>query len=59
MGRRKTDGNHCPLKNNLIQDSEGNEENRYPVPDSNKRKTNDAKEPNNVHKKNLKEKFCK
>jgi hypothetical protein len=23
-------------KNNLIQDSEGNEENRYPVPDSNK-----------------------
>jgi hypothetical protein len=23
-------------KNNLIQDSEGNEENRYPVPDPNK-----------------------
>jgi hypothetical protein len=26
MGRRKRDGNHSPQKNNLIQDSEGNEE---------------------------------
>jgi hypothetical protein len=26
MGRLKMDGNHSPLKNNLIQDSEGNEE---------------------------------
>jgi hypothetical protein len=25
-----------PPKNNLIQDSRGNEENEYPVPDSNK-----------------------
>jgi hypothetical protein len=33
MGRRKRDGNHSfPPKNNLIQDSEGNEENGYPVP---------------------------
>jgi hypothetical protein len=31
MKRRKGDGNHSPPKNNLIQDSEGNEENRYPV----------------------------
>jgi hypothetical protein len=31
----KKDGNHSPHKNKLIQDSEGNEENRYPVPDSN------------------------
>jgi hypothetical protein len=38
MGRRKRDGNHSPQKNNFIQDSEGNEENGYPVPDSNKMK---------------------
>jgi hypothetical protein len=55
MGRRKRDGNHSPTKNNLIQDSEGNEENGYPVPDSKKTKINDAKEPNKVHKNNLKE----
>jgi hypothetical protein len=29
MGRQKRDGNHSPRKNNLIQDSEGNEENGY------------------------------
>jgi hypothetical protein len=55
MGRRKRHGNHSPTKNNLIQDSEGNEENGYPVPDSKKTKINDAKEPNKVHKNNLKE----
>jgi triacylglycerol esterase/lipase EstA (alpha/beta hydrolase family) len=44
-----------PPKNNVIQDSEGNEENRYPVPDSNKTKINDTKEPNDVHKNTLKE----
>jgi hypothetical protein len=33
----------------------GNEENRYPDTDSNKTKINYAKEPNEVHKKNLKE----
>jgi hypothetical protein len=33
MGRRKRDGNHSPPKNKLEQDSEGNEENRYPDPD--------------------------
>jgi hypothetical protein len=27
MGRRKREGNYSPPKNNLIQDSEGNEEN--------------------------------
>jgi hypothetical protein len=42
MGRRKRDGNHSPPKNNLMQDSEGNEENRYPVLDSNKTKINDS-----------------
>jgi hypothetical protein len=53
MGRKR-DGNHFPNKNNLIQDSEGNE-NRYPVLDSNKTKINDAKELEDVHKNNLKE----
>jgi hypothetical protein len=55
MGRQKRDGNYSPLKNKLIQDSEGNKENRYLVPDSNKTKINDAKEPNNSHKNSLKE----
>jgi hypothetical protein len=32
MGRRKKNGNHSLPKNNLIQDSEGNEENGYPTP---------------------------
>jgi hypothetical protein len=54
MGRRKRDGNHSPPpKKNSIQDSEGNEENGYLVPDSNKKKINDAKEQNNVHKNTL------
>jgi hypothetical protein len=55
MGRWKRDGNHSPPKNNLIQDSEGNEENWYPVLDSNKTKKNDTKEPNNAHKNIIKE----
>jgi hypothetical protein len=42
-------------QNNLIQDSEENEENRYPVLDYNKTKINNGKEPNNAHKKTLKE----
>jgi hypothetical protein len=50
MGRQKRDGNHSPPKNNLIKYSEGNEENRYPVPDSNKTKINDAQEPSDAHR---------
>jgi hypothetical protein len=42
-------------KNKLVQDSEGNEENRYPDPDSNKTKINYAKEPKEAHKNTLKE----
>jgi chromosome segregation ATPase len=42
-------------KSKLIQDSEGNEENRYPVPDSNKTKINYAKEPKEAQKTTLKE----
>jgi hypothetical protein len=38
----------------LIQNSEGNEENGYPLPDSNKTKINYAKEPNESHKNILK-----
>jgi hypothetical protein len=37
-----------PQKNNLIEDSEGNEENKYSVSVSNKTKINDAKELNNA-----------
>jgi hypothetical protein len=49
------DGIHSPPKNKLVQDTHGNEENRYPVPDSNKTKINYAKEPNKAHKNTLKE----
>jgi hypothetical protein len=35
------------LKKNLIQDSEGNEENAYKVPNPNKTKINDTKERRN------------
>jgi hypothetical protein len=55
MGRWKRDGNYSHPQNKLIQDLEGNEENGYPVPDSNKTKINYAKEPNEVHKNTLKE----
>jgi hypothetical protein len=55
IGRWKRDGNHSCLQNKLVQDSEGNEENGYPVPDSNKTKTEYRKEPNKAHKNTLKE----
>jgi hypothetical protein len=38
-----------------VQDAEGNEENGYPDPDSNKIKINYTKEPNEAQKNNLKE----
>jgi hypothetical protein len=38
-----------------MQDSEGNEENGYPVPDFNKTKINYPKEPKDAHKNTLKE----
>jgi hypothetical protein len=40
-------------KNNLIQDSEGNEEKGHHVPDSNKKKINDTKEHSDAHKNTL------
>jgi hypothetical protein len=57
-GRRNKDGNHSPLQKRIIEDSEGNEENRYPVLHSNKTKVNDAKEPN-VYNNTSKKKSCK
>jgi hypothetical protein len=55
MGRWNKDGNHFPPNNKLAQEPEGNEENRYLDPDSDKTKINYAKEPNEVHKNMLKE----
>jgi hypothetical protein len=43
----------------LVQDSEGNEENGYPDPNSNKTKINYTKEPKEAHKNTLKEKILK
>jgi hypothetical protein len=56
--RRRRNGNHSPQKNNSIQDSVGNEENGYPVPDLNKM-INVTKELNDAHKKTLKEEIWK
>jgi hypothetical protein len=55
MGRWKKDGNHFSHNNKLVQEQEGNEENKYPNPDSNKTNINNAKEPNESHRNNLKE----
>jgi ketol-acid reductoisomerase len=55
MGRRKRDGNHFPLKNKLLQDSEGNEESGYQYPDSNNAKIKYTKQPNEALKNILKE----
>jgi hypothetical protein len=55
MRKQKKDRNSSPRKNKLVQDSEGNEENEYPDPDSNKTKINYTKEPNEAHKNTLKE----
>jgi formiminotetrahydrofolate cyclodeaminase len=54
-GKKKKGSKPFSPQNNLIQDSEGNEENGYSVPDSNKIKISDTKEPNDVHKNSLKE----
>jgi hypothetical protein len=59
VGRQKRHGNLSPPKNKLIQDSEGIEENGYPLPDSNKTKINKPKEPNEAHKNILKEEILK
>jgi hypothetical protein len=50
MGRWEKDGNHFPSNNKLVQEPEGNEENRYSDPDYNRTKINYDKEPNKAHK---------
>jgi uncharacterized membrane protein YcgQ (UPF0703/DUF1980 family) len=55
MGRWKKEGNQFPPSNKLDKDPEGNEEIRYSDPDSNKIKTNYAKELNEAHNNTLKE----
>jgi hypothetical protein len=50
MGRQKKQGNQLPHSKKLVQEQEGNEENRYSDPDSNKMKTNYAKGPNEAHR---------
>jgi chromosome segregation ATPase len=54
-GRQKKTGKPVSPQQKLVQEPEGNEENRYSDPDSNKMKINYAKEPNEAHKNNLKE----
>jgi hypothetical protein len=53
MGRRRN-GNYSQ-KNNSIQDSVGNEENEFPVPDLNKTMINVTKVLSDTHIKTLKE----
>jgi hypothetical protein len=55
MGTQKKKGNQFLHSKKLVQETEGNEENRYSDPDSNKMKINYAKEPNEAHKNILKE----
>jgi hypothetical protein len=54
-GRQKKHGNQFPHSKQIVQEPEGNEENRYSDPDSNKMKINYTKEPNEAHKNNVKE----
>jgi hypothetical protein len=54
IGRQKKQGNQFPPNKKLVQEPEGNEENRYSDPDSNKMKINYAKELNEAHKNSLK-----
>jgi uncharacterized membrane protein YcgQ (UPF0703/DUF1980 family) len=54
-GRQKKHENQFPHSKKLVQEPEGNEQNKYSDPNSKKMKINYAKEPNEGHKKNLKE----
>jgi hypothetical protein len=58
-GKKKKGWKPLFSKKNLTQDSEGNEENGYPVPDPKKTMINDTKEPSDAHKTTSKKKFCK
>jgi hypothetical protein len=50
VGRPKKQGNQFPHSKKLVQKPEGNKENRYSYPDSNKMKINYAKEHNEAHR---------
>jgi hypothetical protein len=54
-GRQKQQENQFPHSKKLVQEPEGNEENRYSDTDSNKLKISYAKQCNEGHKNNLKE----
>jgi DNA-binding protein Fis len=55
MGRWKKVGNQFSPSNRLVQEPEGNEENKHSNSDSKKTKIIYAKELNEAHKNNLKE----
>jgi hypothetical protein len=55
MGRQKKTGKPVSPQQKISTGTKGNEENRYSDPDSNTMKINYAKEPNEVHKNNLKD----
>jgi hypothetical protein len=54
-GKTEKTGKPVSPKQKFVQQPEGNEENRYSDPNSNKMKINYAKEHNEAHKNNLKE----
>jgi hypothetical protein len=54
-GRQKKQETSFPTAKKLVQEPEGNEENKYSDTDSNKIKINYAKETSEAHKNNLKE----
>jgi hypothetical protein len=55
MGKQKRDGKYSPHPKQISTNSEGNEENGYPVPDFNKTKKDYPNEPNEAHKNTLKQ----
>jgi hypothetical protein len=55
MRRQKKQENQFPHSKKFVQETDGNEENRYSDPDSNRMKINYAKEHNEAQKNYLKE----
>jgi hypothetical protein len=53
-GKKKKGWKSLSSKYNLTQDSEGNDENGYPVPDPNKTKINDTEELSDTHQNTFK-----
>jgi hypothetical protein len=54
INRKKKEWKLLSSKNNSIEDSVGNEENGYSVPNANKTMINVTKEPSDAHQKTLK-----